>query len=101
MSYYNVAPYDQIEFGTPSASNIDVSFHTNGSSKMWIKPDGKVGIGTYTPSTALEVAGTVKATAFQSTSGAPSIGKVLTATDNLGNATWQNVAAFTETDPEV
>ena len=54
-----------------------------------------------TPSTALEVAGTVKATAFQSTAGTPSLGKVLTATDNVGNATWQNPSAFTEIDPKV
>ena len=57
MSYYNQAWYDQIEFGTPTWSSVDVSFHTSGVSKMWIKPSGNVGIWTNIPEAKLHVNG--------------------------------------------
>ncbi len=55
LSYYKTPGYDQIELGTPSGSSSDVSFHTNGVSRMWIKPSGNVGIGTPTPGAPLEI----------------------------------------------
>ncbi|OFZ82307.1 MAG: hypothetical protein A2583_12110 [Bdellovibrionales bacterium RIFOXYD1_FULL_53_11] len=51
---------------------------------------GKVGIGTLSPTQKLDVAGTVKATGFQLTTGAGA-SKVLTS-DASGNGTWQDAA---------
>ena len=48
----------------------------------------KVGIGTAAPSEKLEVSGKTKTTTLQVTNGATA-GYVLTATDNLGNMSWQ------------
>ncbi len=47
-----------------------------------------IGIGV-TPTEKLEVAGKTKTTNLQVTAGTPAAGKVLTATDAAGNATWQ------------
>ena len=60
IDYYKSWPYDQIEFGTITGSNKDVSFHTNGSSKVWIKPSGNVGIWTNTPWERLDVNGNIR-----------------------------------------
>ena len=47
-----------------NGSNGHIKFETEGVERMRIINDGKVGLGTSTPTSELEVAGTVKATAF-------------------------------------
>lgn len=53
--------------------------------------DGKVGIGTVTPTQKLDVNGTVKATGIEMPTGA-GMGKVLTS-DASGNASWETASA--------
>lgn len=55
--------------------------------------DGKIGVGVLAPVQKLEVNGTTKTTQIQVTGGTPTPGKVLTASDAFGNATWQAVGA--------
>lgn len=55
--------------------------------------DGNVGVGTSTPTTKLEVNGTIKSTGLQVTAGAGA-SKVLTS-DATGNATWQTALSGT------
>jgi len=62
--------------------NTDLVFGTNSTTRVTIKNDGDVGIGTDTPGAKLDVAGTVKIT-----DGSQGIGKVLTSDAN-GLATW-------------
>jgi hypothetical protein len=57
---------------------------------------GQVGIGVNTPSSRLDVDGTVKATGFQMATGA-SAGYVLTS-DSSGGGSWQEVAATADGD---
>lgn len=55
--------------------------------------NGLTGLGTDTPTEKLDVVGKVKATALQIQTATPSVvGQVLTATDTLGNASWQTVS---------
>jgi hypothetical protein len=74
--------------------NGDLSFAANsgsfgvyGSPSITIKPSGAVGIGTFTPTAQLEVAGQVKITG-----GSPGVGKVLTS-DAAGLASWTTLTA--------
>ena len=60
-----------------------------------------VGIGTWNPSQALDVQGTVLTTGFAMSTGTPAFGYVLTAMDTNGNATWSpntSVGAWTLTN---
>ncbi len=61
---------------------------TTSNELMRIKGNGNVGIGI-APTERLDVAGKTKTTNLQVTAGTPASGKVLTATDAAGNATWQ------------
>jgi len=62
--------------------NTDLVFGTNSATRIRIKNDGNVGIGTDTPGAKLDVAGTIKIT-----DGSQAAGKVLTSDAN-GLATW-------------
>jgi hypothetical protein len=61
-------------------------FRNAGTSLLTILADGKVGIGTTTPTEKLEVSGKTKTTTFQLTT-TPTAGYVLTS-DASGNGTW-------------
>ncbi|MBL7764728.1 MAG: hypothetical protein JNJ58_01440, partial [Chitinophagaceae bacterium] len=63
-------------------SSLDIG--TNSTSFMTILPGGYIGIGTNSPTTQLEVNGTVRISG-----GLPGLGKVLTSDAN-GYASWQN-----------
>jgi len=62
--------------------NTDLVLGTNSATRIRIKNDGNVGIGTDTPGAKLDVAGTLKIT-----DGSQAAGKVLTSDAN-GLATW-------------
>lgn len=64
------------------AGNLD--FRTQTGTWMSLTDDGELGIGTDDPTALLDVNGTVRIR-----SGAPVTGKVLTATDSTGDATWK------------
>jgi hypothetical protein len=59
----------------------DLELWTNSLARVTIKPDGKVGIGTASPTQALQVAGMISTTQFQMTYD-PGVQKVLTSDAN-------------------
>lgn len=68
-------------------TNHDLLLGSNNIDRIWVKSDGKVGIGTANPAQVLDVAGTVQTVGFKMPTGASS-GKVLTS-DTSGVGTWQ------------
>jgi len=66
--------------------NTDLVFGTNSATRIRIKNDGNVGIGTDTPGAKLDVAGAIKIT-----DGSQGAGKILTSDAN-GLATWTTPA---------
>ena len=64
---------DVLRLATTSA--IPLEFHTSDAVRMRILADGKVGIGTISPTSALDVSGTVTATSFTSGLGATVAGQ--------------------------
>ena len=68
-------------------TNHDFLIGSNDASRIWVKADGRIGIGTNNPAQSLDVAGTVQTTGIIMPTGASS-GKVLTS-DALGVGTWQ------------
>lgn len=67
--------------------NTDLVFGTNNVTRVRIKNDGNVGIGTDTPGAKLDIAGAIKIT-----DGSQGAGKILTSDAN-GLATWSTPAA--------
>ncbi|WP_409477738.1 tail fiber domain-containing protein [Pseudobdellovibrio sp. HCB154] len=53
-NYYNVGPYDQMEFGAMGA-NTSLSLVTSGVSRLNITPAGYVGVNTTAPNTNLQL----------------------------------------------
>lgn len=68
------------------SSSGDIEFNTNGSQRMKILENGYVGIGTYAPSSELEVDGQITSENFTMTNGATN-GHLLQS-DAEGDATW-------------
>jgi hypothetical protein len=75
-----------MKFGTNVGSVGDVA-----ETRMVIKSNGNVGIGTTTPSTKLDVDGKIKTSTLQVTT-TPTAGYVLTS-DASGNASWAAIIA--------
>ena len=69
------------DYGT--ATGMPLALNMNG---------GNVGIATTAPAAKLDVNGGLKAASVQITGGTPGAGKVLTASDANGNASWQTPA---------
>lgn len=65
--------------------NQGMSFRTNAQERIYIEPDGDVGIGIHTPATKLDINGQITIRG-----GSPGIGKVLTSDAN-GVASWGNI----------
>ena len=72
---------------TPIVTRPLYQFRNAGTGLLTILADGKVGIGTTTPTEKLEVSGKTKTTTFQMTT-TPTAGYVLTS-DASGNGSWQ------------
>jgi hypothetical protein len=75
--------YSQI--GTET--NHDFLIGSNDVGRIWVKADGRIGIGTSNPAQNLDIAGAIQATGIVIPTGASS-GKVLTS-DAVGVGTWQ------------
>ena len=70
-----------ISFG--NASNFGLSLVTNSMNRLYISNTGNVGIGTMSPSTALDISGQIKVSG-----GGPAPGKFLMSNDGVGTAMW-------------
>lgn len=86
VSTINIKAYGTKWSGYSSNLTFSTSSATTLSEAMRITSAGNVGIGTNSPGTKLEVAGTVKITG-----GSPGVGKVLTS-DASGLASWSSAA---------
>jgi len=71
-------------------------FNPNGGTTVKISSTGRIGIGTESPTTALDVNGTAKMTGFKMLTGATN-GYVLTS-DNTGMGSWQPAVAGSDGD---
>ncbi len=65
-------------------------FQTDGATRMLMRKDGNIGIGTMDPGTLLDVAGTARVAGFELTAGAAD--RSLLMSDSLGVGTWQSLA---------
>lgn len=81
-----------------NASAIGANASVTASNCLILGNEAKVGIGTGTPATALEVVGNTRTTNLRITSGA-SNDKILKS-DATGNASWVDIATL-ETDPQI
>jgi hypothetical protein len=80
-----------------SDSGGDISlFNSHAEETIRLSSDGKIGIGTYTPTTPLDVNGTAKMTGFQMPTSAMN-GYVLTS-DGSGVGSWQLATAGSDGD---
>jgi hypothetical protein len=61
----------------------DIILQNNGSTKVTVKSDGKLGVGTASPSQALHVAGNIYTTGYLNTAGSGTAGGVQFADGNL------------------
>jgi hypothetical protein len=60
LNYYNDGKWS-INSSNTSGTTLPISFSTDGTSRLFIKPDGNVGIGTSSPDAKLAVKGTIHA----------------------------------------
>lgn len=79
-----------MNIASTSSTRSIADFQSASVSRLFVRADGNVGIGTETPAYKLDVAGTANVTGFRMPTGAGA-GKVLTS-DASGLATWTTPA---------
>ena len=82
-SYIGIDGFNALNISNNDNSNIDLN--TNGSNRISVRGDGKIGIGTSSPAYLLDVSGTVNATGLITANGGLTIGGSNNIT--LGNGT--------------